>query len=749
MAEKYAVHSIHFAGSLAPPARRIAEIRYPPEDIPGVVTTELQLWEAAVSISGLLTFSYWRSFFNHSLNYNIILYQQDPVSNQTSAFVVHETVMLTKSEAAFERLRNIIEPLVDNCKVVLTKDLLSLLVLPEPVDQSKLSLHLTNVMRLHPRAHPDWFTVIQSLTLSALRRDDDENLDALCDRVDVRITDHGGNGALHLTSSAKIVRRFLQLATSEEEKRKMLSHTNGEGKTALEVALESCRPDVVRELLEHGAYLSQATTSLHVAAENRHTRSIAAAFERKEGFITSGQEESFPLRNALNSLNEQGLTPLMISALNHYLEGLIVFLQAGADPDIQHTASGYTAMHYAAQVGSHVVIKSLVAFGANVHVAAKDGRTPLDVARASGEAAKECVCVLEETMQLMSQAAQQLAEPSEPVSMPPDAIVLLSMDGGGSRGLLTCQTIAAIQNRMRQLDPHCGPLFKYCDYIAGTSTGGLIGLCMASGASLGATRATFFKVADEVFGVMRPTFNTVLVDQTTKQTFGSEKCITDIKAPRLVMTTVMADRNPPVLHLMCNYGEARNGQKPPHEWKVWEVGRATSAAPFYFPQYSDKFIDGGVMANNPTLDTMVEIFKQGEREGRVARIGLVVSIGTGVVPTSKVDHVGILVPNLHNMQESIPELLKTFSGLSHMLQLFIGQCTRSDGEEVERARVWCRTLGASYVRFSCPLKEVVDLAESDKGVLTDLMYQGTLYNLRRARDVDTIARLLLSRPLRH
>lgn len=35
------------------------------------------------------------------------------------------------------------------------------------------------------------------------------------------------------------------------------------------------RPDVVRELLEHGAYLSQATTSLHVAAENRHTRSIS------------------------------------------------------------------------------------------------------------------------------------------------------------------------------------------------------------------------------------------------------------------------------------------------------------------------------------------------------------------------------------------------------------------------------------------------------------------------------------------
>ena len=750
MAGKYVVHQVRFTGSLAPPARRLAEIRYPPEDTQGVVNTELQLWQVAANIGGFFTYSYWRSitsFLNPSVDYNIILNQKDPVSSQTITFVVHETEILTKSEEAFERLRSTIEPLVDECNVMLTKELLSLLVLPEPVEQSKLSHHLINVMRLHPRAHPDWFTVVQSLKLSALRRDDDKALDALCGESHTTdVADRDGNGALHLASSGRVVRHLLRLAKSEEEKEKMLSQTNAAGKTALEVALETGKPDVVGVLLEHGALLPPKAVSLHVAAQNKDTGTLTAAFKRKAGFVTDEREESLPLTGVLNSLDEQGLTPLMISALYQHLEGLIVFLQVGADPDIQHAVSGFTAMHYAAQVGCHVIIKSLIAFGASVHIRDKDGQTPLDVARTSpAKTAQGCVRVLEETIQLMDQAAKVQSEPFVPVSTAADEIVLLSMDGGGSRGLLTCQTIASIQSRMRQLDPRCDPLFKHCDYVAGTSTGGLIALCLASGASLGATRATFFKVADEVFGVMRPTFSGQLVDETTKQTLGTEKCITDIKSPRLIVMTVLADRSPSVLHLVCNYGGARNGQKPPEEWKLWEVGRATSAAPFYFPLHEDKFIDGGVMANNPTLDAMVEIFNQAEREGKTAKVGLVVSIGTGVVPTTKVDNVGVLVPNLHNVRESIPGLFKTFSGLSHMLQLFIGQCTRSDGEEVERARVWCKSLGAAYVRFSCPLKEVVDLAESDKAVLTELMYQGTLDNLRRAKDVDNIARYLLSR----
>jgi hypothetical protein len=43
-----------------------------------------------------------------------------------------------------------------------------------------------------------------------------------------------------------------------------------------------------------------------------------------------------------------------------------------------------------------------------------------------------------------------------------------------------------------------------------------------------------------------------------------------------------------------------------HELLAWEVARATSAAPMYFAKYQ-KYVDGGVIANNPTVDTLTEI----------------------------------------------------------------------------------------------------------------------------------------------
>lgn len=45
------------------------------------------------------------------------------------------------------------------------------------------------------------------------------------------------------------------------------------------------------------------------------------------------------------------------------------------------------------------------------------------------------------------------------------------------------------------------------------------------------------------------------------------------------------------------------------EQKVWEAARATGAAPTYFKS-SGVYIDGGLSANNPTLDLMTEFHKQ-------------------------------------------------------------------------------------------------------------------------------------------
>lgn len=43
------------------------------------------------------------------------------------------------------------------------------------------------------------------------------------------------------------------------------------------------------------------------------------------------------------------------------------------------------------------------------------------------------------------------------------------------------------------------------------------------------------------------------------------------------------------------------------EIRIWEAARSSGAAPTYFRAALNMFLDGGLMSNNPTLDTLTEI----------------------------------------------------------------------------------------------------------------------------------------------
>ena len=71
---------------------------------------------------------------------------------------------------------------------------------------------------------------------------------------------------------------------------------------------------------------------------------------------------------------------------------------------------------------------------------------------------------------------------------------------------------------------------------------------------------------------------------------------------------------------------------------VWKVARYTSAAPIYFTEFED-YVDGGVLAQNPSVLGLTAIQKHFNESGQQLPISLVVSIGTGKVSEESA-HIG-------------------------------------------------------------------------------------------------------------
>ncbi len=64
---------------------------------------------------------------------------------------------------------------------------------------------------------------------------------------------------------------------------------------------------------------------------------------------------------------------------------------------------------------------------------------------------------------------------------------------------------------------------------------------------------------------------------------------------------------------------------------VWKVARYTSAAPSYFDEL-DNYVDGGVLANNPSSSALTKIQNMYRLHRQKLPISVLVSIGSGKMP---------------------------------------------------------------------------------------------------------------------
>lgn len=217
---------------------------------------------------------------------------------------------------------------------------------------------------------------------------------------------------------------------------------------------------------------------------------------------------------------------------------------------------------------------------------------------------------------------------------------ILSLDGGGIRGLVTARWLAGVDAALAGAGKPAIP--GSFDLLAGSSTGALI----ACGLGLGrppAELADLYRARrHDIFpgmarrlwsrttrllsqGPSAPRYDGRGLEAVLSDTFGDAR-MGELRAPTLVTSYDTISRKPVVFKSF----------KPGHaDLRVRDICRATSAAPTYFPAHPLRvegrdcaLIDGGIVANNPTACAIAEALRKDDRVHCPQDL-LVLSVGSG------------------------------------------------------------------------------------------------------------------------
>lgn len=217
---------------------------------------------------------------------------------------------------------------------------------------------------------------------------------------------------------------------------------------------------------------------------------------------------------------------------------------------------------------------------------------------------------------------------------------VLSFDGGGIRGLVSCIWLAGVEKAL--LDAGKPGVRRSFDLVAGSSTGAIIACGLGAGLSADAMAELYRRQRDLIFpglagrlwsrlarlpaqGPSAPKYDGKGLEKVLRKVFGATT-LGQLGMPTLVTCYDTIQRRPVVFKSF----------KPEHrDLPVWEVCRASAAAPTYFPAHPLKvegrncaLIDGGVVANNPTACAIAEAMRKDARVDSSQDL-VVLSVGTG------------------------------------------------------------------------------------------------------------------------
>jgi len=231
---------------------------------------------------------------------------------------------------------------------------------------------------------------------------------------------------------------------------------------------------------------------------------------------------------------------------------------------------------------------------------------------------------------------------------------ILSIDGGGIKGIIPAQVLIALEDKLKEKtgkkEVHLSDFF---DIIAGTSTGGIIAGSLLIPNKDNTPQYTAHDISNlylergpDIFhipflhrikslgGLIDEKFPATGIKKVLSEYFKDKK-LSDLIKPSLITAYEFEKQRP----FYFTQIEAKKNDK--RNFYIRDVFKSTSAAPTYFEASQIEninkteelaFVDGGVFANNPSMCAYVEVYKKFKADNdkpATAEDMVIFSLGTG------------------------------------------------------------------------------------------------------------------------
>jgi uncharacterized protein len=225
---------------------------------------------------------------------------------------------------------------------------------------------------------------------------------------------------------------------------------------------------------------------------------------------------------------------------------------------------------------------------------------------------------------------------------------ILSIDGGGIRGIIPASTLVALEQQLGK------PVRECFDFLAGTSTGALICAAAAAGISAARILEIYTTKADEIFTPPQPfadakrlvegyMYDPANIRKVLVSEFGAAANWVLNDSPVRLLITAKGINTHPWYFVRDNPKNARTTGT----LSLVDCSVASASAPTYFSPWTidilsqpTVLVDGGVgVTGNPVYQACVEAFYYDDFTQNDTRV---VSLGTGYFPTGNTVPKGLL-----------------------------------------------------------------------------------------------------------